>query len=285
MILNISTIIIALLAFTISNLSIANTALNIPHVSQKAVDSYQYDYVYAGFNRAFAIAPGGAWAWKSDEVTEDVAANSALDACSQYTEQKCHLFSVNNKVVFDQKRWFESWGPYKTKQQALNATTGTKVGQKFYNLSFTNPDGRKKTIADYQGKVVFVHFWGCWCPPCRLEFGTLTDMYREIEKRYSEDIEMVVLQVREPIETARQWTEKHGFTELPLSDSGVISDEDVELTLADGTKILDRKLAKVFPSSYVLDKNGVVVFSHMGSVHDWTEYIPFIRDVVVRSKN
>lgn len=30
----------------------------IPHVGQKAQDSFQFDYAYANDNRAFAIAPG-----------------------------------------------------------------------------------------------------------------------------------------------------------------------------------------------------------------------------------
>ncbi len=263
---------------------LADEAIVIPHAGQKAVDSYQFDYVYAGYHRAFAIAPGGAWAWKADVVTEDEARSAALNACSSYTQQKCQLYSVNDKVVFDREAWNKSWGPYKTASQAAKAETGTLLGQRFYDLQFTDASGQKKSIADLRGKVVFVHFWGCWCPSCRYEFGTLTDMYRILQSQHKGEVELVILQVREPIETARAWTRKHGFTELPLSDSGVKSEEDTELTLKAGTKIKDRKLARVFPASYVLDKNGIVVFSHMGSIRNWTEYIPFYADVIQRSR-
>ncbi len=262
---------------------IADENFHIPQVSKKAIDSYQYDFAYAGYHRAFAIASGGAWAWKADVVTEEEASRAALSACSSYTQQKCQLYSLNDRVVFDQKAWFESWGPYKTRQQAEQSEIGTLLGQRFYDLQFTDPKGAVKSISDLRGKVVFVHFWGCWCPSCRHEFGTLTDMYRILQSKYKAEVELVVLQVRESIETSRAWTEKNGLTTLPLSDSGVMSEEDTQLTLKGGAKIKDRKLARVFPASYVLDKNGIVVFSHMGSIKDWTEYIPFYSDVIKRS--
>jgi thiol-disulfide isomerase/thioredoxin len=29
-------------------------------------------------------------------------------------------------------------------------------------------DGQKIKLSDYRGKVVFLDFWGTWCPPCML---------------------------------------------------------------------------------------------------------------------
>ena len=255
----------------------------IPHVSKKAQDSFQFDYSYANFHRAFALASGGAWSWKSGKETVEQAKKSALDACSSYTQQKCMLYSVDDQVVFDREAWIRSWGPYKTTQQAAQAETGTLLGQKFYDVRFIGPDKKQKSISDFKGKVTFVHFWGCWCPSCRFEFSTLTDLYQILNDTMGDDVEFVVLQVRESIETAREWAEKHGFTTLPLSDSGIQGEDDLELKLRDGSGIKDRKLARVFPASYVLDRNGVVVFSHMGSIDNWTEYISFFKDVVERS--
>ena len=91
------------------------------------------------------------------------------------------------------------------------------------------------------------------------------------------------MQMREPITQARAWAKENNLTALPLSDSGVQSSNDTELTLSNGKKIQDRAFANLFPASYVIDKHGVVVFSHMGSVSDWTEYVAFFRDVNARS--
>lgn len=267
-----------------SSLSVADETLSIPHVDQKAVESYQFDYIYAGQHRAYAIAAGGAWSWKSDEPTVETAKAAALGACGRYTQQKCMLYSVDDKIVLDKQAWVKSWGPYITAQQAAQAKTGTRLGQRFYDLRFTDSKGLNKTLSELKGKVVFLHFWGSWCPSCRHEFGTLIDLYQILDSQYKNKVAFVVLQVRESFEIPRAWSVKHGVTALPLSDSGVKSEEDKELALKDASKIADRKLARVFPATYVLDKNGIVVFSHMGSIRNWTEYVPFFDDVISRSK-
>ena len=66
----------------------------IPHVGQKAQDSFQFDYAYANAHRALAIAPGGAWSWQADKQSKDEAKKDALAACSKYSQQKCVLYAL-----------------------------------------------------------------------------------------------------------------------------------------------------------------------------------------------
>ncbi|MDH5484144.1 MAG: TlpA family protein disulfide reductase [Gammaproteobacteria bacterium] len=268
--------------FTINSV-FAIEADTIPHVNKKAIDSFKYDYSYANFHKAFAIAPGGAWSWQANKPTVEEARESALEACSSYTQQPCVLFALDDQVVFDNAGWTKLWRPYKTKLQAKQAEDGVLVGQRFPNIEYTDPNGSKKSIHGLKGKVAFVHFWGHWCPSCRYEFHALIDMYRIINDTLPGEVEFVILQAREPIEKSRQWASENNLDALPLSDSGVKSTDGKMLNIKGGKKIDDRKLASVFPASYVVDKNGVVVFSHMGSVDNWTEYVNFFRDVVEHS--
>jgi thiol-disulfide isomerase/thioredoxin len=120
-----------------------------------------------------------------------------------------------------------------------------------------------------------VHFWGSWCPPCLRELPALEKLHEQIRTRLGGEIEMILLQVRESFEEAHLWAEANGFTELPLYDSGSTGSDDTDLPLAQGGEVEDRKIARVFPSSYVLDRRGVVVFSHFGPIEDWLEYLPF----------
>jgi thiol-disulfide isomerase/thioredoxin len=256
---------------------------DIPHVSRKAQDSFQFDYLYASPHRAFAIAPGGAWSWVAGKASIEEARQGALSACQNYTQQQCIIYAQDEKRLFDKQQWPQLWGPYKNDRQAKTAPPGTRLGETFPDLVYTDPAGKIRSIHELRGKVVFVHFWGCWCPSCRYEFTSLIDMYRILKDTLGEQIEFVVLQVREPISTARKWARDNNVEALPLSDSGVQSEKDRELTIRGGRKIADRTLATAFPASYVLDKHGLVVFSHMGSVADWTEYVPFFKDVVSRS--
>jgi len=257
---------------------------SIPHVSKKAQDSFQFDYGYADLHRAFAIAPGGAWSWNSGSPTIEDAKKAALKNCNSYSQQKCILYAVDNELTFDREEWYKLWGPYKTKQQAEQSEQGVRNGQVFPDLEFKDLNGKKKSIHDLKGKTVFVHLWGCWCPSCKYEFASLIDMYRVLKDTAGDDdIEFVILQAREPIEDAMKWAKSKGFDALPLSDSGVKSEDDKEFRLKGGGRIADRKIAKVFPASYVLDKHGVIVFSHMGSISNWTEFVPFFNDVVKNS--
>lgn len=257
---------------------------HIPHVVEKAEVSFEFDYLYAPTHRAFVIAPGGAWAWQVGKQTTDIAKKAALEKCKQDTRQKCVLFAVDDDIVFDEKAWSELWGPYLKYDQAQKLIIGTNPGQKFPDLKFTNPAGLNKTISQLKGKVVFIHFWGCWCPSCGREFASLIEMYRILKKDVmGKDVEFVLLQLREPISQARYWAKENNFSELPLSDSGVQDNLDTVLTLQNGKKVQDSDFAKVYPTSYVIDKHGIVLFTHMGAVSDWTEYVPFIRDAVARS--
>ena len=253
---------------------------SIPHVSEKATNSFKYDYLYANEHRAFAIAPGGAWSWVADKPTTAAAKDEALKACSSYTQQKCIVFALNEKIIFNENDWFKLWGPYKTKSQAKQSETGILLGQKFPDLLYTDPAGSKKSIHEIKNKVRFVHFWGSWCPSCVYEFPSIMQMYQIVNDIMPGQVEFVILQVRESMKTSKNWALNNSIETQILSDSGVQNEDDETFRLKNGKKIKDRNLAKVFPSSYVLDKNGIVIFSNSGSIENWSEYIKFLKDAV-----
>jgi thiol-disulfide isomerase/thioredoxin len=35
------------------------------------------------------------------------------------------------------------------------------------------------TLANLQGRVVLLNFWGTWCPPCRMEFPHIVELYKK----------------------------------------------------------------------------------------------------------
>ncbi|MDX1824452.1 MAG: redoxin domain-containing protein, partial [Thiohalomonadales bacterium] len=144
----------------------------IPHVGKRARESY-VDYLYADPHKAFAIGPGGAWAWQAGKASPQEAEQAAIEYCEQHSQQKCVAYAVNNKLVFDRNQWPTLWGPYLSKVEAAKATVGSRVGERFYDLAFKDEKGKRKTIADLRGKVVFIHFWGSWCPSCMIEFPSL----------------------------------------------------------------------------------------------------------------
>ena len=251
----------------------------IPHIDDKAREGYR-TFLSMPRHRAFAIAPGGAWGWADSEANRQRAESAAVAGCEQYTDQQCVVYSVNDEVVFDRTQWAQLWGPYLDRQQAEHAATGVKIGKRFPDLGFGLEDGQLGSISAYYGKVILLHFWGTWCKYCLPELTELQALYDELSD--SGDIEFLLLQVREPYAVTRKWMDAEGFS-LPQYDSGVPDTGHDELRLSDGRPIRDRELALVFPTTYVLDRHGIVVFRRIGPALRWHEYIPLLKDVAARS--
>lgn len=55
------------------------------------------------------------------------------------------------------------------------------VGSTAPPLEAVTLDGtkRRKTLADYKGKVVLVNVWATWCEPCRVEMPSIERLHRE----------------------------------------------------------------------------------------------------------
>lgn len=231
------------------------------------------DYQKAANHRAFAIAPGGAWAWRAAADSTDVAEEMAINECQANTRQKCVLYASDDHFVFNAKRWPELWGPYADQATATRAKRGILPGERLADLAFRDAQGKPSSIDKLIGKVVIVHLWGSWCSPCRKEMPELAGLHKALASQ--KDIAFIFLQMREPFATSSEWLRKQQL-KLPLSDSGCRHDSDEQLHLGDNTLIADRDLARTFPTTYVLDKRGVIIFSHTGAIHDWAQYKAFL---------
>jgi peroxiredoxin len=274
---------LAAIIFCIQPAAVFAAALNdidaVPHLDSAGKHGYR-EFQAAEKHRAFVISPGGAWFWKAGESDAESAAEAALQACLDSTGISCLPYAVNDRVVFDEKAWARLWGPYQTRAEASQAYIGKERGDRFFNLSFRNASGKLMKLSDLKGKVTLLHFWGSWCPSCLREMPELQQLHRALET--SPDIQMVLLQVREKFATGRQWAQQQHL-DLPLYDSGVSATASATLSLAGGKVIPDREIAAAFPTTYILDKHGIVVFSHVGSISGWLQYLPLLRDVAERS--
>ena len=43
-------------------------------------------------------------------------------------------------------------------------------------FSLRDMEGRKRTLEEFRGKVLLVHFWASWCDPCKKEFPALSQL-------------------------------------------------------------------------------------------------------------
>jgi thiol-disulfide isomerase/thioredoxin len=242
-----------------------------PHLDPAGSEAYRA-FLGAEEHRAFAVAPGGGWGWSAGAANADLAREQAVAYCQERGEQRCLVYAVDGETVFDAKSWPGLWAPYADAATAGKAAVGLRRGQRFPDLALTDPGGRPVQLADLRGQVIVLHFWGSWCGVCRKE---LPDMQRAAVK-LGNSVRFVLVQVRETGADARRWLNQQAIR-LPLYDSGARSAADGVLRLAAGGRLNDRELARAFPTTYVLDKHGLVLFSHTGAIHDWSEYVSFLR--------
>ena len=107
-------------------------------------------------------------------------------------------------------------------------------------------DGSKSvTLEDYRGKVVLLDFWASWCPPCLKSLPKYNELRREIG---TADFEIVAVNVDENTNDAKKFLQKH-----PVSYP-VAKDPKGILPGVFGVKAM--------PTSYLIDKNGVVQYVH-----------------------
>ena len=52
-----------------------------------------------------------------------------------------------------------------------------------FQFVLNSVDGKKISLADFKGKVVFLDFWASWCPPCLREMPSMERLRAKMEAR------------------------------------------------------------------------------------------------------
>ena len=126
--------------------------------------------------------------------------------------------------------------------------TYTKVGKPMPDFSIKDLNNEEFKLSSFKGKVVFVYFWATWCPYCRAEMSHLE---QEIWQKYkSEDFVMIGVS-RE--ETAQQVTRYRDAAKLSFPLAADSSGE-----------IFNQFANRGVPRSYVVDRNGKILFQTIG---------------------
>jgi thiol-disulfide isomerase/thioredoxin len=245
-----------------------------PQLDERGRASYA-EFQQAGLHRAFAVAPGGAWSWRGDMESPELALQAALDDCGSHARRPCLAYALDDKVVFKPQAWAQAWQPYLTAARAKQMPIGVKPGQSFPDLTYRDAGGRERKLSDQRGRGVLLHFWGSWCPPCQREMPDLQKLHARFKA--AQNLQFVFLPVREAAAKSRAWLRERGI-DLPVADAGALAEKEGSFLLSNGGRIGDRDLARVFPTTYVLDRNGIVLFAHVGPVSDWLALEPLLKD-------
>jgi cytochrome c biogenesis protein CcmG, thiol:disulfide interchange protein DsbE len=117
------------------------------------------------------------------------------------------------------------------------------------DFSVSSVSGAKVSLAALQGKVVIVDFWATWCEPCKKSFPKL----EELNVKYKGQLEIVAISEDD---------DKSGIPDFAKAHGGKFT-----LVWDDGKELAKKWEPKNMPTTFVLDKKGVVRFVHQG-YHD-----------------
>lgn len=107
-------------------------------------------------------------------------------------------------------------------------------------------DGNIK-LSSLKGKIVYVDFWASWCAPCRKSFPWMNKMHSKYE---SQGLEIIGIS----LDSTQKMADKF-LTKVPALFKVAY---DTEGNVADAYKV------QVMPTSYLLDRDGNIIFEHKG---------------------
>lgn len=124
-----------------------------------------------------------------------------------------------------------------------------------FSLPTVKSEQRIITQNDLKGKVSLLNVWATWCVSCRVEHPFLVTLAED-------GVPIVGVNYKDDVVAAQQWLRD-------LADPYLYSVVD-----ADGRLGIDLGVFGA-PETYILDKNGVIRFKHVGVVNEkiWKEQL------------
>lgn len=103
------------------------------------------------------------------------------------------------------------------------------------------------SLSEYRGKVVYLDFWASWCGPCRKSLPLLNTMRNTMK---DQPFEVIAINLDEEIKDARGFLKQFPVSYPTLHD---VNGQSPEMYGLQG-----------MPTSYLIDKQGVVRAVHTG---------------------
>ena len=135
--------------------------------------------------------------------------------------------------------------------------TSYKLGDVMYDFEVKTSDGKNFKLSEVlqEKKAVMLNFWATWCGPCKSEFPAMNNAYYS----YQDDVSILAMSTTDDDTAVNNYKATSGLLfDMCRSQAGLTS---MFSTAA-------------IPTSVMIDRYGVIVFYHTGSmtsVNDFTE--------------
>ena len=130
--------------------------------------------------------------------------------------------------------------------------SGNQVGAPVPPIKVESLAGKKIDVASYRGRVLLLDVWASWCGPCKQELPMLDAMARRLK---GQGIEVLAVSVDQERANVNKFLKDHGHWSLTIAHDPA------------GT-IAERLQPDKMPTSYVIDRAGIVRYVNAGFVPD-----------------
>lgn len=102
--------------------------------------------------------------------------------------------------------------------------------------------GTSIQLEDYQGKGIFLNFWGTYCPPCEREMPYMENQYQAFQDR---GVEVLAVNVGESSLPVQNFMDRHQLTfPIPMDRN---------------SQVVDQYGIQPLPTTFLIDEKGIVV--------------------------
>lgn len=135
--------------------------------------------------------------------------------------------------------------------QTLDTDTFVNVGDTAKDFTVQMYDGSYITLSDLRGKVVLLTFWASWCPPCDTELKAIPE--KILNHYVGKDFVFLPIAREETVESIQKKIDE--FKSMNIN---------FPIGLDPTREIYSQYAKKTIPRNYIIDKNGIVVYSNFG---------------------
>ncbi|PAD37109.1 thiol-disulfide oxidoreductase ResA [Terribacillus saccharophilus] len=151
---------------------------------------------------------------------------------------------------------------YTVYQNFFTEKVRVQVGDQAVDFALEDMEGNIVQLSDYEGRGVFLNFWGTWCEPCKTEMPLMENQYLNYK---DQGVELLAVNITESDVAIQSFIEKHELTFPVLKDKDRSVTETYDIT--------------PIPTTFLIDKNGQVQRVITGSMteRDIRNYMEIIK--------
>ena len=158
---------------------------------------------------------------------------------------KKNIFYIILIVVLSAFALIKPLRDFVSEQIAMSPTVAkinneTMLPDDVLNIDLKGINTSSTNLKNLRGKVLFLNFWGTWCPPCRAEFTSIQKLYDSKKDK----VQFVLIAMQDQEASVRKFLAENKYT--------------TPVYLAK-TPIAEKMLPKSFPTTYILGKNGRIL--------------------------